>query len=211
MKTIATTAATLLATTVFFAGSAQAGAGGHMDDLAIQLKRQTSQLCRNLRFNFRYAPGYGHLYSDAYDMYSLADHIHEVVHHHGDIGHVRHDLEKLDRLFHHFEDLVAGLAFQAPVGHSGHGFHHGGIEIHYGHAGFTRRDVRRLRRVLAAVSVTLHHMQEDIDDVLAPVPYKGPVYKKGPAVIGAPVVLKYKGNGFQVKTNGKKFGFSLKF
>jgi len=211
MKTIATTAATLLATTAFFAGSAQAAAGGHMDDLAIQLQRETSRLCRELRFHFRLAPGYRHLYSDAYDMYSLSAHIHEVVHHHGDIGHVRSDLAKLDRLFHHFEDLVAGLAFHAPVGHAGHGIHHGGIDIHYGHAGFSRRDVRRLRRVLAAVSGTLHHMQEDIDDVLAPLPYKGPVYKKGPAVIGAPVVLNRTGSRFQLRTRGKKFGFSLSF
>ena len=82
-------------------------------------------------------------------MYRLAAHIHTLTHYGGSLYHVRSDVNKLDSLFHHLEDLVAHIEHHRPGGHI-----HG--------------DTRHVRRMLARMEDTLHHLQEDVEAMTDP-------------------------------------------
>ena len=169
MKLLTTTAA-LLMTFGLSAGSADA-ADPHIDDLAFTLRNQAGRALNEARY-LRHFPDVQHLNEDLYEMYRLADHIHDVAHDGcaaTDLPHLRSDVDELDELFHHVEELVN--AGHSPVGgRFGHG--------HYGHGDY---HLRRLARILGEMEDTLHHLADDLavagqsaPVITRPVPVQGP-------------------------------------
>ncbi len=160
MKTVANT--TLMLIAGLFADSVSA-ADRHLDDLAFRLKQQAAQACREVRYGFRRTAAYPHLYKDFYELYTLADHIHDVSHHNGDLRHLKDDTEQLDDLFHHTEELTAqtgtvriaepGGAYQTvpACGSTASTYH-----------------LRRLQVLMGQMEETIHHLQDDLDAELAP-------------------------------------------
>jgi len=142
--------------------SAQAESFEHIDGLAVELKAQAEAFRGEVRQHYRHTPQYRHLYQDATEMARLADHLHEVAHHGGNIRHLRSDVASLDRTFHHVEELVDQMS------HSDHGYDHGSLSFGRGHrrsVGFrsgSSSGVSHLKRQLRAMENTLHHMQDDL-------------------------------------------------
>lgn len=137
----------------------------HIDELAIATRGNAANVANELRYYFRGSRHYKHLYRDAYDTYALADHVHEVVHT-GDASHLREDLAKLDKLFHHLEEMIAKLnadyGFDPLHDDFGHDHFHGS----YYHGSY---HLVRLNKYMKSMSVNLHHLQEDVDKILGPV------------------------------------------
>jgi hypothetical protein len=77
-------------------------------------------------------------------MERLARHIHEVIHRGAGVRHLRRDVEELDRVFHHVEDLVNDL-------------------------GRSRRidpwTYRVIRSSLGRIERTLHHLRDDLREI----------------------------------------------
>jgi negative regulator of sigma E activity len=136
----------VLSVSLTAASSAKAQSYEHIDRLASQLQRQSANLYWEFRAHFSHTPGYRHLLSDTARMYRLAAHVHEVIHHGANVGHIRHDVEQLDRAFHHVEEVVDQIEHDA----FGHGFGH----VH--------GDTRHVRRQLRQMEATLHHLRDDV-------------------------------------------------
>ncbi len=168
MKTIATTFAILTATA--FAGAwsntAQAQVDPHIDELACQLQSQSAAACREVYHHFRSSPHFRHAYSDLYEIYTLATHIHEIAHRPCELDHMREDVAEIDRLFHHTETVVARMV-QCP--RTPHGYH-----------------LQRLQAMMRGLEETIHHLDEDLSPLNVPAvaPPVPPSY--GPALPPVP-------------------------
>ena len=93
----------LAAASVFvvgLSGTASADTYHHIDDLANHIARQTRLLQHEISAHYRHTPEYSHLVHDTNDLARLADHMHEVAHHHGSLAHLESDLRRLDSSFH---------------------------------------------------------------------------------------------------------------
>ena len=143
----------VLATTGFstVGQTAQAASFKHIDQLSLEFRRDSSLLYWEFRRHFRHAAHYNHLISDSAKMYRLADHIHEVAHR-GTLGHMADDLAKLDRAFHHLEDLVDDIQDDA---------YHG--------QGHTHGNTSHVRELMRELEDTLHHLRDDIRAMRRPV------------------------------------------
>lgn len=161
MKTIAATA--LILTSGLLVNSASA-ADPHLDDLAFSLKRQAALACREVRYGFRRTAAFPHLYRDFYEMYTLADHIHDVAHNHGDLRHLKDDVDQLDALFHHTEELTArtGNVRIARPGRSC-------LTVPACGGSVSQYHLRKLQRIMVEMEDTIHHLQDDLEAELGPV------------------------------------------
>jgi hypothetical protein len=136
-------------------GTAKADTYSHIDSLAVRLQSYALLLDREFTAHYSHTHEYRHLKSDSVKMARLAEHIHEVAHHHGSISHLQSDLRQLDRLFHHVEELVEEIEHDVAFGDI-HGDFHGG-HIH--------GETTHVRRILRAMENTLHHLQSDVDEL----------------------------------------------
>lgn len=156
MKSIVTTALILSAGLVANTASA---ADPHLDELAFTLKQQAALACREVRYGFRRTPAFPHLYKDFYELYTLADHVHDVAHHGGDLCHLKDDVNQMDQLFHHTEELVAPFTQPQPIGRGCRPPACGEVSSYH---------LRRLQRIMVDMEETLHHLQDDLEAELAP-------------------------------------------
>lgn len=147
MNTARTTIAIIVATTGLFASatSVVAASDVHIDDVALRLERRAKEMVRELRYNYRHAPHYGHLISDARDIARSARHIHDVAHDGGRLRHLRADLRELDEKVHHLRDVLRDVQQDVRNGH-----------------GHIDGDPRRARRMYRRLQETAHHLQADI-------------------------------------------------
>ncbi len=156
------------------AGSANAASPLHIDDLAARLQRQTARLTYEVEHQFRYTRDYKHLLHDAEDMEDLARHIHDVAHDFGSRRHIAADLRKMDRLFHHIEELIDGMEYRARLR---------ARDCRYRRScrfrGVRLAQIRQLQRIMSRISNTLHHLQDDV----RPVSFCHPSRNIRPAVI----------------------------
>ena len=191
-------AAAVLSSVGFAANSSQANAAsfGHVDSLAQQLTRQSSELYREFRLHYRHAAHYKHLMSDAAAIYRTAHHIHTVAHL-GSVEHLDRDLRDLDRQFHHLEDLVAEIHDDAHHGHFGQ----------LGHGGHVHGDVRHVRRLMRQMEDTIHHLRDDIRELLHDRHDHGhhDVHYRGRRVISPGI--SHSPNGISIRTGN--FGFRI--
>jgi hypothetical protein len=197
MKMIATTA--LMLTAGLFANTASA-ADPHLDDLAFTLQQQAALACREVRYGFQRTAAYPHLYRDFYELYTLAAHVHEVAHNHGDLVHLKDDMEELDALFHQTEELTA-QAGTVRVAQAGGGV----ILVPACGSTVSAYHLRKLQVIMRDMEDTIHHMQEDLEAELGPsgvVPPLPPT-QLGPALppvpqapAVAPLPTRFPGNGY---------------
>lgn len=117
----------------------------HIDNLALSIQRQTRQLARE-SYRFRHASQYRHLVQDLSKMQRLAQHIHEVAHHSGNVWHLRSDLAEFDSVLHHVQGLFHQIENAADFGH---GHIHG--------------STRTACRLLHAIEDSTHHIKADVD------------------------------------------------
>jgi hypothetical protein len=116
----------------------------HIDELALDIQRQSRLLMRESS-HYRHTPEYRHLLSDTRDIYKLAAHMHEVAHQHGSLAHLESDLRELDSEFHHLESV-----FDRVERESSHG--HGHVHGYTGH----------VKELLKSIEADIHHLQEDV-------------------------------------------------
>ena len=141
-------ARTLLLSTIalFTASTASAVDYRHIDRLALEVADQMNQLTREFSEHYVHTAQYQHLISDARDAARLADHIHELAHHRGCLYEIRSDLSRLDREFHHIEEVLAELNYLVRIGQGGH--------IH--------GDTRHVFYLMHELEENLHHLREDV-------------------------------------------------
>jgi len=167
-------------------GNATAASYRHIDSLAQKIMRQSRQLNTEFALHYRHVPEYRHLIDDARELYRIADHVHDVAHHSGNPYHLRNDLAKLDRLFHHVEGLVHRIEYRARHGRNGH-IH--GRTNHVDH-------------LIADLEDTLHHLQADIDEMVA---YRRPHHHGRTVYYGG-----HRGRGIQaIAIQAGNFAFHL--
>lgn len=172
----------------------------HIDEVAYAVRNDAALICREVRYHFRGSAHYEHLYSDAYEMYQLADHIHDVAHEGGDLRHIRADVEHLDELFHHLEELVdevtdGGVRYFDQGGQGWHGIRRPHSSYH----------VTRLKRLVSSLEENLHHLQEDVDSVLGPA-----VVPKAPGNVISPVPAPPTSEPLEFRRDGRRFGITLR-
>ena len=153
MKSLVTTTAALTISLGMLSGNASAGHRETIHDLAYTLKRQTTRAAREVRYGFRHTPQYRHLYKDVYEMYREADHLYRISHHAVSNAHVLEDIEELDELMHHTQELVAEIKK-----HTGSPLDHD-----FGHGAASRYHLRRLCDILESTNHTLHELQDLVD------------------------------------------------
>ena len=210
-----TTAALVMLAAGYFANTASA-ADPHLDDLAFSLKQQAALACREVRYGFQRTPAFPHLYKDFYELYTLADHIHDVAHNHGNLRHLKDDVDQLDELFHHTEELTARTGTVQVVTANG-----AVIAVPACGSNVSSYHLRKLQAIMVQMEDTIHHLQEDLESELSPGGVVPPVppgqlvpapLPQGPAVIPQPsypnpVIPQGRGVGFRGR-NGK-VGFSI--
>ncbi|MCA9246523.1 MAG: hypothetical protein KDA42_05390 [Planctomycetales bacterium] len=187
----------LLATAALLAASnAQAASYEHIDRLALQLAGQMNELTEEFSTHYRHTSLYGHLINDARDAARLADHIHELAHYRGNISHMRDDLNRLDREFHHLEEVLGQLNRQ----------------VHYGYGGHAHGDTQHVFYLMHEVEENLHHLRDDIEEMYRsryrcynhggcstqPVYKPYPVYQGGHGNHGGHAGVRVNGNGVTV-------------
>lgn len=143
MKSIASLAATVTAIGLFSGtGTAQAQSNEHIDRLALRVQRQAQYLQTQVRTSCGYTPQYRHLEYDVAEMVRAAAHLHEAAHCGGNSVHLRADVRRLNRLYHHVEEEVDQLVYSGTADPS---------------------SIASIRRRLAGLGQTLYHLREDVD------------------------------------------------
>lgn len=123
-------------------GNVQAQSLSHIDRMAQQLQSELRVVHQEVHEHFRPFPPYADLDRDITAMEQRAAHLRELIHRGGSLRHLRADVQDLDRLLHHIEELVDSLARFREI---------------------DRRAYAHLRQSLDRVSRTLHHLSDDLD------------------------------------------------
>ncbi len=143
----------------------QAAPNDHMDRHAVRLRALAAQAVNEVRIHYRHTPQYGHLISDAREIYAKADHIHRIAHRGVCPSHLLSDLNELDRLFHHTGELIRQVELRARHGH-----------------GHVDGDTRHMRILGAQMAQELHQMMAEVNRPIHPalIPGHGGVWHGGP-------------------------------
>ena len=209
MKTIA---ATLLILTSGMSANSASAADPHLDDLAFTLKQQAALACREVRYGFSRTAAFPHLYKDFYELYTLADHIHDVAHHGGDLRHLKDDVDALDELFHHTEELTARTGNVRIAGT-------GGVCRYVPACGgsVSQYHLRKLQAIMLQMEDTIHHLQDDLEAELGPALPPVPPGQVSPGLppvppqpIGYPGAGYPRGKSVGFRTSNGKVAFSIR-
>jgi len=168
MKKFATTLVMLVTPFILSAGNeaqAQNRSFHQVDEMALELQEQAADICRELNAYFDGKPNYRHAYSDIYGIYTQARHIHELAHDGASLRHIQHDLEDIDRKFHHFERVAKLL--MTPVRRTNR----------YGHDHHSSFHNRRLARMIRRMGYVLHDLQEEVELLASPRVPRQPVIR----------------------------------
>ncbi|MBT4866235.1 MAG: hypothetical protein HON53_14120 [Planctomycetaceae bacterium] len=210
MNTLHTTAIALTITAGLLTGDARADHAQAIDELSFGLMRQTAAAAREVRYGFRRTPQFKHLYEDVCEMYTTAKHIHDVAHVAGSRQHILSDVEELDELGHHVEELIEEMSGPGN-GHATHGRHG------YGQGRISQFHLRRLNRLMHGIVETVHELEELTGDSRS----NGPVLNGPPVVVPpvappAPVAVPrspvFRRSGFEIRRSGRsgRLSFSLR-
>ncbi|MAG95010.1 MAG: hypothetical protein CMJ48_14885 [Planctomycetaceae bacterium] len=168
MKTTFAIAATLVAFSTQLP-SAQARPLMSIDDTADQLQHYTAFVSRSVSANFRHIPHYRHLAKDVRELAELAEHIHEVAHHHPErLRHLSDDVEEMHEHLEHIVDVVDhvkdDLYAQSRRSVLIRGRH---VRIQFGAGSLSLLQVRQLERALDGVDSMLHELDSQIERAAA--------------------------------------------
>ncbi len=181
-----------LATLGMFAAQADASTYSHLDRLAVEMQEQSNELVVEFKEHYSHSPLYSHLRRDALELARLAEHVHEVAHHHGSLYHLKNDLRNIDSRFHHLENVVARLEYFARHG-----------------IGHVHGDLRHIRTAMHNMEETIHHMQDDLKALAPPVHGHGGHGHIGHAVhYGSGSSIHFRrGGGIHFGSGGIRFHF----
>jgi hypothetical protein len=115
----------------------------HLDRLAVIMQGQSRELIREFGLHYRRKSGYAHLRADAWQLYRAVTHIHTVVHHSGDVHHLKSDVERADKIFHHLEEVLDKTELSLN--------------------GTTQGDTIHVLELMEELEKNLHHLQTDVD------------------------------------------------
>lgn len=115
---------------------------GHVARMAHRLEREARDLLRETDLHFRSSLRYRVFESEVREMGRMAYHIHEVADGGGSIRHLRHDVTRLDRLYHSAERLFDEMAATCRL---------------------DRATVLHVRSSLTRLERTIHHLRADLD------------------------------------------------
>ena len=140
-----TLSALAMAALTLTTSAANADTFDHIDALAVKMQADSRELLKEVSLHYSHKAEYRHLRSDAIQFYRVASHIHAVAHQSGNVHHLRSDLTKADRLFHHLEEVLerTDLSF--------HGHNHG--------------NTNHVFRLMHNLETNLHHLKRDIDQL----------------------------------------------
>jgi uncharacterized membrane protein YgcG len=119
----------------------------HINAQAVKIRNKTRVLLKETH-HYRLTPNYKYLVADTAELRQLAEHTREIARHEGDLDHLAHDVAKMDRVFHHLEnlfdntELLASQCQGSVIGHTAH-----------------------VKRLLNAIEDCIHHMQDDIESL----------------------------------------------
>ena len=204
-KFSSTTIIEVTMTAGLFVGDARAGHDETIEELSVSLMRQTAAAAREVRFGFRRSPQFRHLYQDVYDMYVAAKHAHDVSHNAGNRQHLLKDVQELDELIHHAQELIDEMS--APETHHAAYGHH---SFRYGAP--SQYHLRRLNGLMHGIVETVHELQ----DVVGYSRSTGPILNAPPVVVPpTPVVIPRspigRRSGFVIRRgHGGRISFSLR-
>ena len=209
MNKLSLTITALTITAGLLASDARADHDETIEELSLSLMQQTAAATREVRFGFRRAPQFRHLYQDVYDMYVVAKHAHDVSHVAGNRTHLLKDVQELDELIHHAQELIDEMS--APVDHHTAYGHHG-----YRYGAPSQYHLRRLNGLMSGIVATVHEMQDVVGysrssgRIL-----NGPPTLAPPVVPSSPVVIPRspvgRRSGIEIRRgHGGRFSFSLR-
>jgi hypothetical protein len=115
----ATAATVALALTLAAAGQASAQHTPHhgrVDRLAFRVMKRAEFVQDEVSEHFRNTPQYRHLAAHVSEMVRLSRHVHHVARDGGTLAHLRADVHRLDRLYHHTREVLDGLAVTHEAG-----------------------------------------------------------------------------------------------
>jgi hypothetical protein len=115
------------------------GSHRHVDRLALEVKNLASKACWEMHNSYRFYPEYEETYGEAFEMYKIAEHIHELVHYGSSAKTIDRNVVELDKLFHHIEEDVRAWGV-------------------YGHTG----SHARLKNRMLELEDALHHLMDDV-------------------------------------------------
>ena len=173
-----------------FCTSASADTYRHIDELALNIERQSKRLVSEVR-HYRHTPEYRHLIEDARDMADLADHLHDVAHDHGSLAHMESDLRQLDSKFHHLESLFDRVEYGAAYGR-----------------GHVHGETSHVRELLHLIEDDIHHLQDDLRSLRTPVCTTSPVVVNRPPIYPSPYSNRWGGYNNPPQSSG--FGQSYR-
>lgn len=138
----------------------------HIDRLAVKIQNTSRQLLRET-IHYRHTAEYRHMVADANELYRAAKHIHDVTHFEGNLTHLQIDLNKLDRSFHHVEEVFDRVEHDAAYGN-----------------GHVHGNTAHVKRLLKTIEDNIHHIQEDVASLrrrpIVTTPIYRPVYNPAP-------------------------------
>ncbi len=143
---------TIAALTVAIAGTlapnAAAATYHSVDVKATNLQRKAAGLYWEFNAHFRHSAHFGHLRSDAAQLYGLARDIHLLAHRSHGLDQMAYKLDRADALFHHMEELIEHIVHDAE---HGHGHIHG--------------DLCHVRSQVESFERTLHNLRAEVRDL----------------------------------------------
>lgn len=209
MNTRLAGAAALLALVVGV-GTVEAGSPRQIDDVANALSEQVACLAHCVKTDWRTSSRYRHLTRDLVEMSRHADHIHDVAHHRPDqLCHLRSDLEEMDELVEHVDELVREMERSSRSRARHHGRHHGHVSSR------DRDEQLRLRRIHDAihdVDDTLHHLEALIVQAERRASRHGHFgHHSGHGRVGGGISIGRRGSALElVRTPSGRFGVSFR-
>jgi len=88
----------LLLLSMAVCSNARAESLEHVDRLAVEVRERANLVCWELFGTCRGRPGYDQIYRDAKEVWSIAGHIHDLVHNSGNLGRVQRNAVELDQM-----------------------------------------------------------------------------------------------------------------
>lgn len=148
MRIARTTLAILVAATGLLATQSYAEARScrQLDGATTRLERQSKQLTREIRYNYRHAPRFGRLVSESREVARRARHINDVAHGGGNLKHLKRELREIDERIHRLADLMRDIQRAVRRGQRGH----------------FDGDIRPSRQLVREMQATVHNLRDDV-------------------------------------------------
>lgn len=140
MKTLLGFLSGLLVLTLALGSNARAESLEHVDRLAVEVRERANFVCWELYGTCRAQPAYDQVYRDAKEVWSIAGHIHDLVHNSANQGRIQRNAVEMDQ-------LLTKIRMQIST---------------WGNHGHPHGCTFELKQKLAALDYAVKHLLEDV-------------------------------------------------